>query len=148
MRFPDGPIPGAGNSLGTRIDTIQAMRVQAHTAGPLAAIFGAALWVGLAFATGRREAWDDGAYYGFGIPACMALACALGFLCPERPWRWGALIFAGQALANLALHPTGSLLPLGLAVFALLSLPAAACSAAGGWLRRRLSRRPGDGSHD
>lgn len=95
-----------------------------HWLYPIAILCGAASWVLVALASGRKEAWDSGLYFSAGIPALCLLSLVLGFLQPQRPWRWGALPFAGQFAAMLLMQGPGSLLPLGIVVFAVLSIPA------------------------
>ena len=85
-----------------------------------AAAAGAAVWLVVAVASGRREAWDSDLYWSLGMPVAGLCAAVLGFLAPERPWRWGMALFGGQAVAAFVQNPTANLLPLGLIVFAVL----------------------------
>lgn len=91
----------------------------------------------------HREAWDDPLYWTIGLPLMLAAAFTLGLGFPEQPWRWGLIIVAAQAVwaTFLAFAADGapSLLPLGLATFALLLVPCILAAYAGRWLRGRLS---------
>ena len=69
-------------------------------------------------ASGRREAWDSDLYFSLALPAIGLAVALLGFLIPQRPWRWAFVPFGGQAVVAFLQNPTGSLLPLGLVVFA------------------------------
>jgi hypothetical protein len=50
---------------------------------------GAAVWILVSLATGRREAWDSGLYYAAGMSAICVLSLVLGYFTPDRSWRWG-----------------------------------------------------------
>ncbi|MFN3625061.1 MAG: hypothetical protein ACK4TP_13490 [Hyphomicrobium sp.] len=90
----------------------------------------------------HREAWDDPLYWMIGLPLMVAAAFMLGMGFPARPWRWGLVIVAAQAVwaAFLAFATEGapSLLPLGLLTFALLAVPCVLAAYGGQWLRHRL----------
>jgi hypothetical protein len=90
----------------------------------IAVALGAAIWIGIATVSGRREAWDSGAYFAIGMPAACLLSFVLGVVEPARSWRWGVAPFAGQFLSLLVMEGVGNLLPLGVIVFAILSTPA------------------------
>ena len=107
----------------------------------LAAAAGAAVWLGVMAATGRREAWDSGLYWSLGMPLMFLVSGALGYFFPERTWRWALAGFGGQAAAAFVRNPSGNLLPLGLILFLVLSLPCMAGARIGAALRRRLDRR-------
>jgi hypothetical protein len=104
---------------------------------------GAASWMYVAQLGGRREAWDSDLYYTVALPAAAVVAVVLGFLVPEKPWRWGFAPFGGQAAAALVQNPTGSLLPLGLILFAILgglcTIPAYAGASIGRLVRRKAT---------
>jgi hypothetical protein len=116
----------------------------------LSLALGLAAWLVTAAVTGQAEAWDDPAWFRIALPALAVGVFLLGALFPIRAWRWGPLAMAGQALA-LVLSGNGALLPVGLVLMALISLPLALIS----WLGSRLTTRgrepppagpPGDGS--
>ena len=72
----------------------------------------------------RREAWDTDLYWLIGLPLCYLVAGVLGWLGPDRIWRWPLVMMATQALVMLLFSGSGlSLLPLGLILFAILALP-------------------------
>src|SRR5512141_2871631 len=83
---------------------------------------GAGLWLGMAQATGRREAWDTPLYGTLALPAAYALLAGLGYVASRAAWRWPLLLFGGQLLAALVRDGgRASLLPLGLAALAFLA---------------------------
>lgn len=96
---------------------------------------GAAAWAYIAWAGGRREAWDSELYFLFGLPAVALTSAIVSFFVPQRFWRWAMLPFAGQAFVAFLQDPTANLLPVGLVVFAILGgicmLPAALGAAFG-----------------
>jgi hypothetical protein len=90
----------------------------------LAALVGGGLiWAFVAQASGRREAWDSPLYFTVVIPAWCALAMVLAWLEPARPWRWALLPMVGQFLWMLLKQGAGNLLPLGVIVFLVFSIP-------------------------
>jgi hypothetical protein len=97
---------------------------RAHWLYLIATLCGAAIWILVTLASGRKEAWDSSLYISAGIPAVCLLAFALGFFEPQRSWRWGVLPFVGQFASMLAMEGPGNLLPLGIVAFAVLSIPA------------------------
>lgn len=98
---------------------------------------GAALWIATMAATGRSEAWDSPWYWDVTYPLCIMLAAVLGYLTPERPWRWGlAVIMVQLPVVMFTSGNSWNLLPLGIAAFLLMSLPAIAASVAAARLRR------------
>lgn len=104
---------------------------------------GAALWILASVYSGRREAWDATAYWAVAYPAAILAPGLLGFFFPERPWRWALALFLGQFLGMcLRNGEIGNLWPLGLALMAVLSLPAVVVA----FLASRLRRRSDDGA--
>ena len=89
----------------------------------VSALSGILVWTLVSTWTGRREAWDSEAYFQFGIPALCFVSAALGYLEPDRSWRWGAIPLAAQALVMLATQGFGNLWPLGLIVNGVLAVP-------------------------
>jgi hypothetical protein len=85
---------------------------------------GALLWLGTTAATGQREAWDSALYWSAAYPLCIALAALLAYVVPERPGRWACAVMLVQPIV-MALASGGDfgLLPLGLVLFAVLTLP-------------------------
>jgi uncharacterized membrane protein YhaH (DUF805 family) len=49
---------------------------------------GAALWTVATVTEGNREPWDGENYFSLWLPTAFLLSAVLGFLFPERPWRW------------------------------------------------------------
>jgi hypothetical protein len=107
----------------------------------LAAFAGAASWIAVSQATGRREAWDSELYFTLVLPSLWVFCAGLGFIAPARAWRWGFVPFAAQAVVMIVQKPTGSLLPLGLILFAVFGVIAAVPAHVGAWLRRIVERR-------
>jgi len=85
---------------------------------------GAILWLATAGISGRTEAWDSSLYWVAAYPLSIALAGALGYWAPEKPWRWGLAVMLSQALVLVLASSGFSLLPLGLILFSVLALPA------------------------
>ena len=110
-----------------------------HWLYAVAAVSGILVWTLVSAATGRREAWDSGAYYQIGLPALCVVSAALGYLEPDRPWRWGAAPLAGQAVAMFATQGVGNLWPLGLIVTGVLAVPPILTARLGAFVRRRNS---------
>ena len=104
-------------------------------------IGGAAVWLAFARFDIHREGWDDPAWFTVGMPLLVLLCCGLGWMVPVRAWRWGVAPMFAQGVLAFAGDPTASLLPLGLALFAILALPCIAAAALGGFLRRKLGCR-------
>jgi len=88
------------------------------------ALGGAAVWIVVSGVSGRTEAWDAGLYFSLGMPVVCLMSMAFAYFEPSRPWRWGVAPFAGQFAWLLISQGPGNLLPLGIAVFAVLSIPA------------------------
>jgi hypothetical protein len=107
----------------------------------VAALIGVAIWVAIAAISGKREAWDSDIYFSVGMTVACVASFVLGSIEPERPWRWGALPFAGQFVAMLAMAGVGSLLPLGVIMFGVLSIPAILTARLGAFVatKRRAS---------
>ncbi len=77
----------------------------------------------VSMATGRREAWDSGAYFSVGIPIMCAVIFVIAYRFPDRPWRWVLSMAAGQALALAMAGNSLSLWPLSLVAMTILSIP-------------------------
>lgn len=107
----------------------------------LAVVGGAAIWIAITTASGRREAWDSGLYFTLGIPALCLLGLMLGYLAPRNSWRWGVLPLVGQFLTMLATQGVGNLLPLGVVVFAFLAVPGVVAARIGAAIARTRARR-------
>jgi len=103
----------------------------------IALLAGALSWVVIAQGTGRSEAWDSALYFVAGVPLLAALSAALARIAPRHAWRWGIYPYAGQLAAMLVMQGIGNLLPLGLIVFAVLSIASVAAALVAAALRRR-----------
>ncbi len=101
-------------------------------------LVGVGLWIGIMFVTGEHEAWDTGIYFIYAWPIMALISGALGFFMPERPWRWGAVMLASQALLAIIVSRSANLLPFGLVVFFVLSLPCILLAYGGAAIRRKL----------
>jgi peptidoglycan/LPS O-acetylase OafA/YrhL len=88
---------------------------------------GTLLWLLTAALTGRSEAWDSPYYWSLAYPLSILLAGVVAYHAPRRAWRWGLAVMLVQALV-MVLTSGGAfgLLPLGLLLFGVLSLPAMA----------------------
>lgn len=112
------------------------MSGRAIVAATLAGVAGALLWFVSAFASGRREPWDAPFYWMIAFPASLAACAWFGHRYPDRPWRWALLLFQGQFVAMCIRNgEIGGLAPLGMLLFAALSLP--------GMLAARIAARFG-----
>ncbi len=89
----------------------------------LAVVAGILVWVVVSNASGRREAWDSQWYFVISVPVVCVVSSALGFIEPRRPWRWGIAPLVGQFSWMLVTQGPGNLLPLGVVVFGVLSVP-------------------------
>lgn len=95
----------------------------------IAVASGVALWFLGALLTGKREPWDGSAYWAVVYPAAILAAALLGRAYPERPWRWALLLFEAQFLAMCVRNgELGNLWPIGMALFAVIALPAVAAA--------------------
>jgi hypothetical protein len=109
---------------------------------PIAAalVSGAMIWFASSELAHTREAWDADVYWHAAYPFALAFCGALGWLFPERAWRWAPLHFLGQFLALCIRNgELGNLWPLGLIVFGAISLPGVALAAITGHLARRTA---------
>jgi hypothetical protein len=89
----------------------------------VAFLSGVVVWSLVTAMSGKREAWDSELYFTLGIPAVCLVAGILGFVEPQRPWRWGIVPLAGQFVWMLVTQGVGNLLPLGIIAFGLFAIP-------------------------
>lgn len=105
----------------------------------IAVAVGIVAWEAVVPSGTRKEAWDIPVYWKLAYPAMLAGSLALGWIVPEQPWRWGLLVGLGQGVWTLAKATMQSglpsLWPLGLIIFAILSLPCIAMAYLGARLR-------------
>lgn len=108
-----------------------------------ALVVGVVVWIVVSNATGKREAWDSDVYFSLGIPAVCLASFVLAMLEPRRSWRWGVLPLIGQFLTMLITQGVGNLLPLGIIVFGVLSVPSVLTARLGAFVRGKwLGRQP------
>jgi hypothetical protein len=88
-----------------------------------ACVSGVLVWVLVSILSGQTEAWDSESYLFFGIPALCLVACTLGFIEPNQPWRWGIVQILGQAVWMFASQGVGNFWPLGMVAFGLFAIP-------------------------
>lgn len=105
----------------------------------IAVAAGLVLWFATSMLGGRREPWDSPVYWTVSYPVAIALAGVLGYVFPERPWRW-ALVIMFMQMAVMVIGGSGfGLLPLGVILLAVLSLPSVVLAQ---WAARvRLGRK-------
>lgn len=112
-----------------------------HVLYLLAIVGGAVTWALVAQASGRREAWDSPLYFSVAIPLTCGLSFVLALLEPARSWRWGILPLAGQLLWMLISQGPGNLLPLGVIVFGIFSIPSVVTARLGSSIATKRTRR-------
>ena len=110
----------------------------------VAPVCGAAIWIVIALASGRKEAWDSGLYFSVGIPAVCLVSAVFGFLEPRRSWRWGVLPMIGQLVWMLLSQGVGNLLPLGVIVFGVLSIPSIITARIGAFIATKTGQTLSD----
>lgn len=105
--------------------TFEAMsEASSRPAYAIAIVAGLVLWTLTAALGGRNEPWDAPGYWSVAYPLAIALSGVLGYLFPERPWRWALVLMSMQGVVMLFNGSGLGLLPLGLIVLGVLSLPA------------------------
>jgi hypothetical protein len=105
----------------------------------LAIVTGALTWAAISAVSGRREAWDSSWYFSAGIPVVCVMSGALGFIEPRKQWRWGITPLIGQFSWMLFTQGPGNLLPLGVLVFGILSIPSIMTAKLGAFVRRKTA---------
>jgi hypothetical protein len=111
-------------------------------------LVGAGGWVYLAASTTGREGWDNPFYFTVFFPILALLSGVLGFFFQSRPWRWGLVMFWTQALMAFIEKPMAPLLPIGLILFGILSLPCVVTAYCGAFLRSITKKLHSAGSDD
>lgn len=103
-----------------------------------ACLLGLGLWSAAARFSQRTEPWDAPDYWAIAYPVAIALCGGLGFVFPDRPWRWALTLMLMQ-LPVMILGGSGfGLLPLGLVLTAVLALPGLGLAHLCGAARRNL----------
>ena len=100
----------------------------------ISAALGLALWT-VAAKPGTAPNRDAPGYWTVSYPIAIALSGALGLAFPQRPWRWAAVLMFSQLAVMFLGGSDFGLLPLGLILMAVLTLPAAALASACAWVR-------------
>jgi peptidoglycan/LPS O-acetylase OafA/YrhL len=103
----------------------------------IAIVAGTTLWLTTSAIGGKREPWDSSIYWTVTYPAAIALAGLLGYVFPERPWRWAVIVIFMQAAVMVIAGSGFGLLPLGLILLTVLSLPAVVLAKLAAKLRLR-----------
>ena len=84
---------------------------------------GVGAWMGISYVSGRSEAWDSSLYWIVGLPSLVLITVWVCYTYPNRAWRWPLFIAVGQTAIAYMINPTGSLFPLGLMGFLVVSIP-------------------------
>jgi hypothetical protein len=99
---------------------------------------GTFLWLVATLLSHGREPWDTPDYWMIYLPAAYVLCAILGYAFPRRTWRWPMIVMLAQLPIMLIVTGSGfGLLPLGIILLLILSVPGMAASALGGVLHRR-----------
>ncbi len=91
-------------------------------------LLGLGVWLGICLATGKREAWDAGMTFVLSLPVLYLASGFAGYAAPRKPWRWGLAAFAAQPVLLMIQNPSAGLLPIGLILFGILSVPGILCA--------------------
>ena len=102
-----------------------------------AALLGLALWGVVAVVELRVEPWDAPNFWTIYYPAAIALCGVLGYLHPQRPWRWALILMFMQLFVMIAGGSGFNLLPMGLILMAVLALPAIGLAYLCAWAQRQ-----------
>ena len=79
-------------------------------------------------------------YFLISVPVVCIVSAALGFIEPSRPWRWGVAPLIGQFFWMLFTQGPGNLLPLGVVVFGVLSVPSIVTARIGAFLGSKRAK--------
>ena len=102
---------------------------------------GLLVWVSTAWVSGKTEAWDTPEYFSLGIPFMCLVAVALAVMEPKRPWRWAFLPLLAQAALMTLQQGFGNLMPAGILVFLVLSVPLLIAAWIGAFLGKKLNEQ-------
>jgi hypothetical protein len=97
-------------------------RAEAWAWTALAGMAGAAVEVGVAATSHRREAWDAPTYWVIGLPVMMVAAFLAGLAEKHHFVRIGYAPFAGQLVAMVVRTGGGSMLPVGMILLGVIGL--------------------------
>lgn len=99
------------------------------------------MWVVIGLIANKVEAWDSRSYFSIGLPILFAASGVAGYLEPERPWRWGIMVFIGQPIALLLQNMGNEALAfVGLFFFLFFIVLAIGCAYVGRFIRRSTGR--------
>jgi hypothetical protein len=98
---------------------------------------GAAAWIFVSLAGGRREAWDSPLYFSFLMPVMALTAGYVSYREPVRIWRWAMFPFWAQAMVAFLQNPAANLLPMGLIVFSIFGAVCLIPAGIGAFMARR-----------
>lgn len=92
--------------------------------------------------SGQREAWDAAAYWQLAYPTFLVTAFFTGWFWPRSAWFTWCAFAGGQVVAMLARNPRGdhALLPFGVMIMLVISVPLLLAAHLGGWWRQRRRR--------
>jgi len=102
---------------------------------------GLLVWISISLLNGKSEAWDTPAYFGLGIPVMCIVAGALAIKEPKRVWRWAFLPLVAQAVYMTLTQGFGNMMPLGILVFFVLSVPLLIAAYVGVFIRKKLDEQ-------
>lgn len=109
----------------------------------IAALSGIAVWVLVSTASGQREAWDSEWYFLVGIPVVCVVAAGLGYVQPNRPWRWGVAPILAQAVWMFTTQGFGNLWPIGMVAFVVFAIPSVVTAWLGAFVGKKALRVQG-----
>ncbi|HEY8522006.1 MAG TPA: hypothetical protein VIN61_18185 [Gammaproteobacteria bacterium] len=107
----------------------------------LAIVLGTLLWTITAAVGDRTEPWDTPEYWTVAYPLAIVLAGVLGYCFPQRAWRWALALMFTQMLVMMLGGSGFGLLPLGLVLLGVLSLPAVGVAALASKVGSRRARQ-------
>jgi uncharacterized membrane protein YhaH (DUF805 family) len=91
----------------------------------LALLSGFVLWEIASLISHKREPWDASIYWVVIYPLAIVISTMLGYRDPQRPGLLALLVFMAQFIGMcIRSGELGNLWPLGMALFAIISLPA------------------------
>jgi hypothetical protein len=115
---------------------------RSHLAYALAIVVGMSLWFWASLVSGRREAWDAAVYWTVAYPLAVGVAGMMGYVFPQRPWRWALTLFMAQFVAMAIRNgELGGMWPMGMILLALLSVPGMALGQFAAWLRGKRAEK-------
>jgi hypothetical protein len=112
----------------------------------IAVLGGVTIEILVAAMTGNLEAWDSPAFWILGIPFGVVLCGMLGYRAPAGAFFYGPVLMASQFLTMVvASGGGGSLLPIGMILSGLLSVPCIGSAFVGVAIRTRREKRAAGG---